>query len=115
MQPKQRRDPFTHVLIAAAAGVALYRILVQRHLEQTAALFIGLPTVLAILLVYFVKPRTSFGVMMYSITLVLLFSALFLGEGFVCVLMAAPVVFAVGATSLKVADAAGAGPVALQR
>ena len=51
-----------------------------RHLEQTAALFIGLPTVLAIVLVRFVKPRTAFGLIMFSITLVILFSAIFLGE-----------------------------------
>lgn len=97
MPLKRKVQPLIYAVILTAVGAALYKILVQHHLEQTAALFIGLPTVLAILLVYFVKPRTAFGMTMFSITLVILISAIFLGEGVVCVLMAAPIAYFVGA------------------
>jgi hypothetical protein len=97
MRPRRKISPLIYGLIISAVGAALYKILVERHLEQTSALFIGLPTLLAILLVYFVKPRTVFGLTMFTMTLVILITAIFFGEGIVCILMAAPVLYFVAA------------------
>jgi hypothetical protein len=49
------------------------------------------------LLVRFVRPRSAFGLAMFSITFVILCSAIFFGEGVVCVLMAAPLLYFIGA------------------
>lgn len=84
------------LILAVAAASICYRLLVVHHLEQTSALFIGLPTVLALLVARGVHPERPLGMVFKGMTLLLLVSGIFLGEGFVCILMAAPLFFAVG-------------------
>ena len=78
------------VLIGTVAIASLvYRLLLANGLQQTAALFVGIPALLAILLVFAVSPRSAIGVACKAVTVGLLVSALFLGEGILCVLMSA--------------------------
>jgi hypothetical protein len=105
MQEKQKTDSFIYLILLSAIGVVFYKLLVLKRLEQTAALFIGLPTILAIALVSFVKPKSSFGYTMVSITMVILFSAIFLGEGAICILIAAPLAYFIGAILSLATDA----------
>ncbi len=84
------------IILAAAGGSATYRLLVAHRLEQTAALFIGIPTLLAILVVLAGTPETATGSICKAIAIALLMSGIFLGEGFICILMAAPLFFAIG-------------------
>jgi len=83
--------------LVLAVGVAsfMYRLLVLHKLEQTSALFIGLPVVLAILVILFVQPKSATGMLCMATTIALLVSGIFLGEGFICILMAAPLFYAV--------------------
>jgi hypothetical protein len=83
--------------IIAAVGVAsaMYRGLVWQQLHQTAALFIGIPVILAIIVVLWVSPRSATGVACKAVSVGMLVSLMFLGEGMVCVLMAAPLFYAV--------------------
>jgi hypothetical protein len=65
----------------------MYRLIVLGRLEQTAVLFVGIPTVLAILLAVVPKAKTVKGGITKGLTLFLLLSGPLLGEGFICILM----------------------------
>lgn len=97
-QPDSAR--LTGVAIAAlalmAAGI-MYRLLVWRHLEQTSLLFMGIPGLLAVALAAGRKTKTVTGGIMRATAIGLLLSGPLLGEGFICILMAAPIFFLVAA------------------
>jgi hypothetical protein len=83
-------------IIASVAVVSLlYRLLVLDNLQQTAALFVGIPALLAILVVSAVSPRSAVGVACKAVTIGLLVSLMFLGEGILCIAMSAPLFYAV--------------------
>ena len=87
------------VLVIAALAVTsfFYRLLVMQKLEQTSALFIGIPTVLAFIVAFTPSAKSVTGGIMKAMTLGLLMSGILLGEGFICILMAAPLFYLVGA------------------
>lgn len=91
------RWPLISLILCLAIAGALYRLLVYSRLEQTAALFIGLPTILAVLLALTPRSKTPTGLILKGMTLGLLMSGPFLGEGFICILMAAPLFLLFGA------------------
>jgi hypothetical protein len=78
------------VAVALAVGWALYQVLHEGRLEQTAALYIGLPAVLAVILALTPRARSARGMAVKGTTIGLLLSGVFLGEGLVCIVMAAP-------------------------
>jgi hypothetical protein len=86
-------------LLATVASLAvfgaLYRALVVGHLEQTAALFIGLPAALAVMLAATSPAKTVTGTLVKGTTLSMLLAGTVLGEGLICVLMAAPLFYLV--------------------
>jgi len=82
-------------IVAVAMGSIFYRLVVAHDLQQTAALFIGVPALLAIVVVFFVSPRSAVGVACKAVTIGLLVSMLFLWEGVLCVAMSAPLFYAV--------------------
>jgi hypothetical protein len=84
------------LILAVAVGSLMYNVIVRGRLEQTAALFVGIPTVLAIFLAMTSKAKTLTGGIMKGIALFLLLSGPLLGEGFICILMASPIFFIVG-------------------
>jgi hypothetical protein len=84
------------IIIAFAAAGTAYRLLVFKHLEQTSALFIGIPSIIAILLTLTPRPKSVTGMICKVMAIALLMSAPLLGEGFICIIMAAPIFFAVG-------------------
>lgn len=79
-----------------AVSMVLYRLLVWTEKEQTALMFIGLPTVLALLLCAAPPTKTITGSIMKGITLFLLMLAILWIEGFICILMAAPFFYSIG-------------------
>jgi hypothetical protein len=81
------------MVIAVAIGSLVYRALVLGRLEQTAALFVGIPAILAIAVIYTVSPQSATGVACKAVTLGLLVSILLLWEGFVCVALSAPIFY----------------------
>jgi hypothetical protein len=54
------------VVVGCIAAVAIasvaYRLIVEHHLDQSAALFVGIPSILAIVVVLAVSPRSAVGV-----------------------------------------------------
>lgn len=87
----------TAAAIIAAVGVAaaLFRMLNGTALQQSAALFVGLPAVLAIAAVFSPTPRSATGVACKAVTIGLLVSLIFLGEGMLCIAMSAPLFYLV--------------------
>lgn len=83
-------------IVAFAAGGILYRLLIQHDLGHSAAMFIGIPAVMAILLALTPKAKTITGGIVKAITLALLIIAPLLGEGYLCILMASPLFYVVG-------------------
>ena len=92
----QARWTLAVVILAVATATALYRLLVQGKLEQTASLFIGIPTLLALLVLFAARPVRLTGTILKAITLGLLMAGMFLGEGVICLLMSAPLFYAIG-------------------
>ena len=87
------RLALTALILAVTAASLTYRAIVAHGLGQTAALFIGVPVVLAIVVIFTASPQTATGVACKAVTVGILLSVLFLWEGFLCVVMAAPLFY----------------------
>ena len=95
-KPDDGRRTLVAVIVALTAASLVFRLLVFRGLEHTSLVFIGIPALLALALAA-VHPRTSVGTTFKTTALALLLSGIVLGEAAVCVLMAAPLFFAIAA------------------
>lgn len=90
----ERRQWMWLLAIAAAVATSVYyHLLLINRLEQTSALFIGIPALIAAICVLTPKPRTATGTAVKSVTLFLCIAGAFLGEGFICILMASPLFY----------------------
>jgi hypothetical protein len=94
--PMSRRWSLVFLVLAVTAGGVAYRIILHQRLEQTSLLFIGLPALLAIILALTPDAKSTTGGIMKGITFALLLSGPLLGEGFICILMAAPIFLLLG-------------------
>lgn len=105
-QPDERKNSRILIgfILAVSGGSLLYHLLLHEHLGQTSAMFLGIPAVLAILLAFAPKAETVTGGILKGITLVLLIVAPLLGEGYLCILIAAPLFYAVGIVVGLIAD-----------
>jgi len=90
--------------LAIALVSVLYRALIMLDDLPVAMMFIGIPLVLAIALVFTPRPKSATGVIMKGITLALLLSGILLIEGFVCILMASPLFYLIGGIVGRVED-----------
>ena len=101
--PGARRDDGYRARLWAAAAIIgavaiaslVYRFIVEGGYGQTAALFVGVPALLAIAVLFAPPPRSAIGVACKAVTVGLLVSLIFLGEGLLCVLMSAPLFYVV--------------------
>jgi len=105
-QPTPAQWALISVIVWLAAAVAVYRFVQEGHLDQTAALFIGLPTVLAVGLTLTPKAKSATGMAVKGLTIGLVLSAILLGEGVICILMAAPLFYAIALVVGVIVDAA---------
>ena len=98
-EPK-KITPAQWSVIAVAIGTAglslYYKILIGEHLGHTALVFIGIPAILAVLAALQPKARSVTGGIIKAITLALLLLAPLLGEGYLCIHVAAPLFYIVG-------------------
>jgi hypothetical protein len=98
------RVAISALIVGVAVSTVAYRFFVAHNLGQTAALFVGIPSLLAIIVVFGVSPRSATGVAFKAVTVGLLVSMLFLGEGILCVVMSAPLFYAIAAGIGAAAD-----------
>jgi hypothetical protein len=82
--------------LAIAAGSILYKFLMHENLGHSAAMFLGIPVVLAILLALTPKAKSVTGAILKGMTLILLIVAPLLGEGYLCILIASPLFYFIG-------------------
>ena len=99
------RANLVFIILAVAFASLFYRIMVIKRLEQTSLLFIGIPTVLAVVTALTPKAKSVTGSILKATTIGLLMSGILLGEGFICILMAAPIFYLVGVVVGIVMDA----------
>jgi len=101
-----RRKKFVLLAIVLSfTGISVAgRMIYARQLETTSLMFIGIPALLAAVLVVTVRPKSAMGTAMTGITFVLLLSAIVFGEGTICILMAAPIFYIVGAIIAGIMD-----------
>ena len=83
-------------IVATVCGSVLYRYLMGMRYRHSSAMFIGVPAVLAVVLALTPKAKTVTGGIVKGITLALLVIAPLLGEGYLCILMGAPLFYVVG-------------------
>jgi len=97
-QRRMARGVVVGLALAFAVGANVYRLLVEHQpLGGSSLMFLGLPAVLSILLAMTPPAKTVTGRIMFGITLVLLVLAPIMGEGYLCILFASPLFYAVGA------------------
>jgi hypothetical protein len=96
------------LFIALTVGGLSYKFIMNAGLGHTSLMFIGIPAVLAILLVLAPTPRSATGSILRGMTLALLIIAPLLGEGYLCILFASPLFLAVGLVVGKFVDHANA-------
>ncbi|MBE3000315.1 hypothetical protein IDM40_16635 [Nocardiopsis sp. HNM0947] len=90
-------------LLLAALVTALFVFLLWLRvtgfgaLDQTALFYVGLPALLAVLVVLFARPRSAVGIALAVLTVALLLAGPLLGEGMVCLVIAAPLLYGVTA------------------
>ena len=87
---------FYGVLVLGLAGGA-FTFLYRHYLIDSAALYIGLPLLLAVGMSLLPETKSAMGATMKGITIALLLSAIVLQEGTICILFAAPIFYGVGA------------------
>jgi uncharacterized membrane protein len=90
---EKRQVVWLLIIAAAMAASIYYHILLSSRLEQTSALFIGIPALIAAICVLSPSPRSATGTAVKSVTLFLAIAGTLLGEGFICIVMAAPIFY----------------------
>jgi hypothetical protein len=86
-----RKQFIGFLLVLAAANIA-YRLVYATGAQQTAALYVGVPTVLAVGLVLLPRSRSATAAVLRGSTLALLTAAVVLPEGLICLLFVLPLV-----------------------
>jgi hypothetical protein len=84
------------LITALVVGFIFYRLIWDYGFGHSSLMFIGLPAVLAILLLLAPRPKSATGSILRGITLALLVVAPLVGEGYLCILFAAPLFLGVG-------------------
>lgn len=84
------------IITLSAAGL-VYLYLRNAPLQQTAVLYVGLPSLIAIMLTLFVRPHNALGITLMVITIGVLMSGVVFYEGIICMVMALPIFLLVGA------------------
>jgi hypothetical protein len=86
-------------LIATVAGIAaaslLFRLATGIGMQHTSLVFMGVPAVLAVAVGMTSPAATARGTIIRTTTLALLMAGVALGEAFVCLLMASPLIYLV--------------------
>ena len=89
--------------------------LVQYGRPDSAALYVGLPTIIAVALSLTPRPRTATGSVLKTLTIGMIMAGLLLGPGVVCVVILAPIFYMFGIIGAVSIDAARMAETARER
>lgn len=92
---RRARGAWTAAIFVSVVLALAYGTLGQAQLKQTTALFVGLPVLLGLLTAHLTHARSLFGQVVRTNILFLAVTAPLLGEGSICLLMAAPLFIAI--------------------
>jgi cation transporter-like permease len=84
------------ILLSALTGIVI-GYLRTKGLDSTALLYIGIPTIIGLAFATTSSSASAVGATLKAITFVILMSGPLLQEGFICMIMAAPILYIVGA------------------
>ncbi|MDH5326443.1 MAG: hypothetical protein OEZ68_06385 [Gammaproteobacteria bacterium] len=84
------------ILLSALTGVVI-NMMRHRGIDGSALLYVGIPTIIALVFATTSSAKSAVGSTLKAITFVILISGPLLQEGFICMLMAAPIFYVVGA------------------
>jgi hypothetical protein len=90
------RNAWLAIIAGALIASVTHRVLSAGRLEHTSLVFIGLPAIIGIVVILMPRSTSVTGIILKAITLALALSGILLGEGFVCILFAAPLFYLVG-------------------
>lgn len=93
---KSARVRLSLLVVALAVAGTLYRILKGIGYGYTSALFIGIPAILAVIVALAPPAKSLTGTVFRTITFLLLLAGIFAVEGFVCIVMVAPLFYFIG-------------------
>jgi len=93
--PPQQWQLFFLCVIVGAAGF-LYMLLKRNHVANSSLLYVGIPVVLGLGLSLTPRAKSAAGMTIKGITITLLIIAPLFQEGYICILFAAPIFYAVG-------------------
>jgi len=89
------RNRLLALILGVAAASLAYRLATATHVEHTAFVFVGVPTILAVAVALMPRSGTARGTILRATTLALLVAGIAFGEAFVCILFAAPLIYLV--------------------
>jgi hypothetical protein len=92
-------------ILAYGIGAAAFWILSFHARADTAALYVGIPTVLSFLLATAPRSRSRTGTILKAMTITLALVGMTLGPGIVCIVISAPLFFGIGAIVGMILDA----------
>ncbi len=92
------------VVLVIGLSFVVFHILQGRNLNNTAALYIGLPLLFALGISLSPKAKTTTGATMKGLTIALFLSGPILMEGFICILFASPILYTIAGLVAWMAD-----------
>jgi len=108
-RPGLQFTPINHfwviLLISAFVFGLIYRATVNADMVQTYAMFIGIPLVIGVLVAYLTRPQSGLGTTIKVVTVLLCVVCPLVGEGSICILMAAPLFYAFAVLGYLLYDA----------
>ena len=93
--PSKARVILVAILAALFAAMLGDRVLNAGGLEESALFYVGLPAMMAIIVALTARPRTATGLSVAAVTIALALAGPLLGEGVVCLVLAAPLFYLV--------------------
>ena len=91
---KNWRITLNILFVGVVVFIIAYKIINKLELQTTSALFIGLPMLVGLLIVNLTRTSTAYGMTVKATIIILCLVAPLLGEGSICILMAAPIFLA---------------------
>jgi hypothetical protein len=95
-KPKLQWNLFFGVLALGIVGM-VYVLLRRQGLNDSAALYLGIPLILALAVSLLPASKSAMGATMKGMTIALLMSSFVFQEGYICIIFSAPIFYAVGA------------------